>query len=162
VIRQICSDIEVSEGAIVQVRLDLDQETPPALYRLIYRSQMTIDGEPQAVADEIQRILTWSREWNRRTGISGALLFDLHRFAQVLEGPPHAIKALFGHIACDPRHTNVTLLDYVPVAAREFPTWSMAYAEPTSEQMEPRFGPDPFRHRSSEAESILSLLRFFL
>jgi Sensors of blue-light using FAD len=149
-------------GTLVQVRLDVGQEARPDLYRLIYRSQMTIDGEPQAVADEIQRILMWSREWNRRTGISGALLFDLRRFAQVLEGPPHTVKSLFGHIACDRRHTNVTLLDYVPVKAREFSTWSMAYVEPTSEQMEPRFGSDPFRHRASEAESILILLRFFL
>ena len=146
----------------MQVRLDVGQEARPDLCRLIYRSQMTIDGEPQAVADEIQRILMWSREWNRRTGISGALLFDLRRFAQVLEGPPHTVKSLFGHIACDRRHTNVTLLDYIPIQARDFPTWSMAYVEPTSEEMEPRFGPDPFRHKASEAESILTLLRFFL
>ena len=123
-LRQFRFGIEVSGGALVQVRLDVGQEARPDRCRLIYR---------------------------RRTGISGALLFDLRRFAQVLEGPPHTVKSLFGHIACDRRHTNVTLLDYIPVKAREFSTWSMAYVEPTSEEMEPRFGPDPFRHRASEA-----------
>jgi hypothetical protein len=91
---------------------------------------MTIDGEPQAVADEIQRILMWSREWNRRTGNSGALLLDLRRSAQVLEGPRHTDKRLFGHMARDRLHTNVTLLDYITVKAREFSTWSMADVEP--------------------------------
>jgi len=142
--------------------MDLEQEAPPDLCRLIYRSQMAIDGEPRAVADEIRRILTWSRDWNRRTGISGALLFDLRRFAQVLEGPPHAVKGLFGHIACDKRHTNVTLLDCVPVRAREFSTWSMAYVESTPEELEPRFGANAFRNGTSEAEAILALLRFVL
>jgi len=146
----------------MQTRLDVEQEAPPDLYRLIYRSEMAIGGGPHAVNDEIRRILAQSREGNRRTGITGALLFDLRRFAQVLEGPPQAVKSLYGHIACDRRHTHVTLLDCGPVAAREFPTWSMAYVEPPSDEMVPRFGPDPFRHRASEAESILGLLRFFL
>ncbi|WP_262297885.1 BLUF domain-containing protein [Microvirga sesbaniae] len=142
--------------------MDLEQEAPPDLCRLIYSSRMTIDVEPQAVADEIRRILAWAREWNRRTGISGALLFDLRRFAQVLEGPPHAVKSLFGHIACDGRHADVTLLDYVPVRAREFPTWSMAYVEATPDEMDPRFGAGAFRNGTSEAEAILALLRFVL
>lgn len=145
----------------MQVRMDVEQEAAPTLYRLIYCSEMTIDGAPQEVADEIRRILTWSREWNRRAGISGALLFDLRRFAQVLEGPPHAIKSLFGHIACDKRHKDVTLLDYVSVPMREFENWSMAYVEPATGP-EPQFGLDPMRDRGSEADAILNLMRFFL
>ena len=160
--RRFRSGIERGEMTLVRVRLDVDQEVGPDLYRLIYRSKMTIDGEPQAVADEIRRILTWSREWNRRAGISGALLFDLRRFAQVLEGPPHAVKSLFGHIACDRPHVDVTLLDHAPVRAREFSAWSMTYVEPAPGQIEPDPWADPSRHRSSEAEAILNLLRSLL
>jgi hypothetical protein len=141
--------------------MDIDQEQAPTIYRLIYYSEMTIDGDPPEVADEIRRILGWSREWNRRAGISGALLFDLRRFAQVLEGPPHAVKSLFGHIACDKRHKNVTLLDIVSITRREFENWSMAYVEAATAP-QPQFGSDPMRDRRSESDSILNLMRFFL
>jgi hypothetical protein len=113
----------------MQFRFDADQEVSPQIYRLIYRSHMTIEGEPQAVADEIQRILKWSREWNKRAGVSGALLLNLRQFAQVLEGPPEVVKGLFGHIACDKRHQGVTLLEHGLVGSREFGAWSMAYVD---------------------------------
>ena len=145
----------------MQIRLDAEQETLPEVYRLIYRSQMTIGGEPQTVADEIRRILSWSRDWNRRAGISGALLFDLRHFAQVLEGPPAAVKALFGHIACDRRHRSVTLLRCGSVPSREFPTWSMAYVEGSLETG--LHSPArTTRDKDREAEAILSHLRFVL
>ncbi len=142
-------------------RLDVNQETPPAIYRIIYRSQMTIDGEPQEVADEIRRILVWSREWNRRAGISGALLFNLRQFAQALEGPPEAVKNLFGHIACDQRHQDVRLLECGPVLSREFPTWSMAFADGSAQTQNPSAGGTP-QEAMTEAQGIMSRLRFLL
>ena len=145
----------------MEVTLDTDQEASPEIYRLIYRSQMTIEGDPRDVIGEVQRILTVSRAWNRRVGISGVLLFSRSRFAQVLEGPPDAVKSLYGHIACDRRHKDVTLLDHGHVDAREFSTWSMAYVE-TSPEQELRFGPDSLQTGPSEAEAILTLLRCVL
>jgi hypothetical protein len=112
----------------MQLHFPEDQIATPQIYRLIYRSQMTIEGSPRAVAEEIRNILAWSREWNQRAGISGALLFDLHRFAQVLEGSPEVIKNLYGHIACDSRHKNITLLRHGLVPNRKFDTWSMGFA----------------------------------
>jgi hypothetical protein len=129
--------------------------------RDFYRSHMTIEGEPQAAADEIRRILSWSREWNRRAGITGALLFDLRQFAQVLGGPPEAAKNLFGHISCDKRHKDVTLLERGSVPSREFPTWSMAYCEGSVEAEDQRTG-QPSRKGESQGEAVLSLLRFLL
>jgi hypothetical protein len=145
----------------MEITLDLDQEASPDIYRLIYRSQMAIEGDPRDVMGEIQRILAWSRASNRRVGISGVLLFNRVRFAQVLEGPPDAVKSLYGHIACDTRHKDVTLLDHGHVSAREFSTWSMAYVA-TSPGHEAKFGPDSFQSGPSEAEAILTLLRLVL
>jgi Sensors of blue-light using FAD len=135
----------------MEFTLDLDQEASPEIYRLIYRSQMTIAGDARDVMGEIQRILVWSRALNRRVGISGVLLFNRNRFAQVLEGPPHAVKRLYGQIACDTRHRDVTLLDHGHVTAHEFPTWSMAYVE-TSLEQELSFGADAPQTGPSEAE----------
>ncbi|GEO18333.1 hypothetical protein MAE02_60290 [Microvirga aerophila] len=145
----------------MEITLDVDQEASPEICRLIYRSQMAIEGDPRDVTGEIQRILMVSRAWNRRVGISGVLLFNRTRFAQVLEGPPDAVKSLYGHIACDTRHKDVTLLDHVRIAAREFPTWSMGYVE-TSPEQELRFGSDSLQTGPSEAEAILTLLRLVL
>jgi hypothetical protein len=145
----------------MEITLDLDQEAAPAIYRLIYRSQMAIEGDPRDVIGEVQRILAWSRMSNRQVGISGVLLFNRTRFAQVLEGPPDAVKSLYGHIACDTRHKDVTLLDHAYVSAREFSTWSMAYVETPPEQ-EAKFGPDSLQTGPSEAEAILTLLRLVL
>ncbi|MBM6593743.1 BLUF domain-containing protein [Microvirga pudoricolor] len=138
-----------------------DQKATPQVYRLIYRSQMTIEGSPREVAEEIRRILTWSREWNHRAGISGALLFDLHRFAQVLEGPPEAVKNLYGHIACDSRHRHITLLHHGPVASRHFDTWSMGFARTNDEAALAH--PEDFQRTDGEkAEDVLKLLMSLL
>jgi hypothetical protein len=145
----------------MQLHFPEDQRTTPQVYRLVYRSQMAIKGSRREVTEEIRRILTWSREWNHRAGISGALLFDLHRFAQVLEGPPEAIKNLYGHIACDGRHNNITLLQHGPVATREFDTWSMGFAR-TSDDAALAF-PEDFQRTSGEkAEDVLKLLMSLL
>ena len=142
-------------------RLDVDQEAPPAICRVIYRSQMSIEGEPQKVADEIRRILIWSREWNRRAGISGALVFNLRQFAQVLEGPPEAVKNLFGHITCDQRHKDVRLLECGPIPSREFATWSIAFADGSVQTQDPSADGTP-QGTMTEAQGIMSLLRFLL
>lgn len=145
----------------MQIRIDIDQEAPPAVFRLIYRSEMTIEGEAQAVADEIRRILTWSREWNRRAGISGALLFNLSGFAQVLEGSPEAVKTLFGHIACDMRHKNLTLLSHGLVEKREFGTWFMGYSDIIGEPAA-KTAQGFSLESATDGEEIISLLRSLL
>ena len=46
-------------------------------------------------------------------------------FLQVLEGGRDAVNALYGNIVRDPRHTDVTLLDYAEIAERRFASWRM-------------------------------------
>jgi len=116
----------------MQIRFDLGEEAPPDIYRLIYRSTRVQGVQAADLSDTVLDILAHSREHNRRAGISGALLFDMKGFAQVIEGPPAAVKSLFGHIACDPRHTAVMLLESGLVPTREFATWAMAFVTPLS------------------------------
>jgi hypothetical protein len=46
-------------------------------------------------------------------------------FLQVLEGGRAAVNALYGAIVRDPRHRDVTLLDYAEVTERSFSGWRM-------------------------------------
>ena len=100
------------------------------LHRVLYCSRNLIPGTPEAVAADIRRILAASRRNNARDGITGGLLFSEGCFAQVLEGPLDAIEGTFERIQCDERHSDVTVLQSGPIAARDFPDWSMAFAGP--------------------------------
>jgi hypothetical protein len=98
----------------------------PPLLRVVYVSRSLLP-EPAAEA-ELERILARAREGNAALGITGALLFSEDCFAQALEGPPEAVEAVFEAIQRDPRHAEVAVLEAMPVSAREFGAWSMAYA----------------------------------
>jgi hypothetical protein len=99
------------------------------LYRAIYLSRCLLPADPAAFAEGVNNILRWSREWNTRTGTTGALLCNAGHFAQVLEGPADAVKATVGFITCDPRSLSLQLLERGYVDQRAFPNWSMAYVD---------------------------------
>jgi len=46
-------------------------------------------------------------------------------FLQALEGGRDAVNALYGRIVQDPRHRDVTLLDYAEIDERRFAGWRM-------------------------------------
>jgi hypothetical protein len=97
------------------------------LYRLVYISRNEIKGDDATILREIEQILVSSRIKNPIANISGALMFNAGRFAQVLEGPHDDIQNCFERIQCDPRHSHVVVLSFEPTAKREFSNWSMAY-----------------------------------
>jgi hypothetical protein len=94
------------------------------LVRLIYVSTMTEECDTSA----LQRILEVSHANNSAKKITGMLCYDPSFFLQCLEGPQEAVNELYSDIVRDPRHKNVTLLEYVTVGEREFGAWSMAFA----------------------------------
>jgi hypothetical protein len=95
------------------------------VFRLLYRSHSRIaDANENA---ELGRILRASRNNNGASGVTGALMFYDHWFAQVLEGPKAAVRALFEKIAADPRHDAVEIHDERTVDARVFSRWAMAH-----------------------------------
>ena len=131
------------------------------LHRVLYCSRNRIPGNKEAVAGGIRDILAISRENNARAGVTGGLLFTQGCFAQVLEGPLDAIEATFERIQCDERHSDVTVLQSMPIAARDFSDWSMAFAgtENTGDALSPISFAEFFSGRSSGGGAVLELLR---
>jgi hypothetical protein len=92
------------------------------LVRLVYASR----SAAPVTSDLIEDILAQSRRHNLDAGITGALcVCHGEVFMQVLEGGREEVNRLYGKLLRDPRHTDVTLLDYAEIAERRFSSWRM-------------------------------------
>lgn len=80
----------------------------------------------------IESILQASRRRNAGLEVTGCLLFSGHCFAQVLEGPQAAVRALARKIAADPRHSGVRFLAEAHRDGREYAGWTMGYLHDVS------------------------------
>ena len=99
------------------------------MIELIYTSRSTLARD---VRDrEVEGIVAAARRRNLQLRVTGALLFDGARFAQLLEGEEAAVDELMASIARDPRHDQVHVASRRGVDTRSFATWSMAYSGPT-------------------------------
>lgn len=131
------------------------------LHRLVYYSRNCIEGNPEQTVTEIDDILRSARLNNSREGITGALFFNTELFAQALEGPLPAVEKIFEKIQCDPRHSDVVVIQSGKADSRNFPAWSMAFAGRGSEvsfAAAANFKPD-FSNSSAVGEQILAMLR---
>ena len=93
------------------------------LTRLLYASRATEPiGEPM-----LRAILERSRANNLERGITGVLCAHPEGgvFLQALEGSRTAVNALYAAILRDPRHREITILDYAEIDERRFPSWLM-------------------------------------
>ena len=93
------------------------------LVRLLYASRSEREIDDALVAS----ILEISQKHNAEHGITGILCTysQGNVFLQVLEGGRAAVNALYGNIVRDPRHRDVTLLDYAEIPERRFASWRM-------------------------------------
>lgn len=98
-----------------------------SIYRLVYLSQNHIGRGQEALHREIENILVVARRNNVVADVTGALMFNNGRFAQVLEGSHRSIQETFERIQCDLRHHNVTVLMFEKTDERRFSNWSMGY-----------------------------------
>jgi len=93
------------------------------LVRLLYASRAT-----HAIDDAlIASILDRSQTYNLEHGITGILCTNAQNnvFLQALEGGRAEVNALYAEILRDPRHHDVTLLDYAEITERRFAGWRM-------------------------------------
>lgn len=97
------------------------------LQRIVYYSKNLLTGSDEVIATNIEQILEAARVNNSKANLTGALIFNSGCFAQVIEGPRDGIAEVFERIQCDPRHTEVQVLEYGPIIKRAFPNWSMAF-----------------------------------
>ncbi|MCB1349278.1 MAG: BLUF domain-containing protein [Paracoccaceae bacterium] len=95
------------------------------LHTLLYRSNAVYPFPHPSDLD----ILRSAWENNRRNGITGFLVRTRNHFVQFVEGPLGAVHALQDMLVIDPRHTAFEVLIEGPAERREFPDWSMGYAE---------------------------------
>jgi len=93
------------------------------LVRLLYASRSASEIDETLIAS----ILDHSRKYNLEHGITGILCAYTpgNVFLQLLEGGRAAVNALYGNIVRDPRHCDVTLLDYAEITERRFASWRM-------------------------------------
>ena len=124
---------------------------------LVYASRMVDTTTPQG----LEEILAVSRERNPKVGITGVLCYDPDFFLQWIEGPRDAVNALYHKIYKDPRHTDVIMIDYNEVPARQFSSWAMAYisARKLDKSLVQKYCPgdgfDPYEMRSDSVRLFL-------
>ncbi|MBL8770925.1 MAG: BLUF domain-containing protein [Phenylobacterium sp.] len=95
------------------------------LCRLIYHS-ICVDPRDQTEAG-LARIVDVAAPRNLERGVTGALLACDGRFLQALEGPDDVVLRVFGAISCDPRHSNITVVERRSIAGRNFADWPMCH-----------------------------------
>lgn len=96
------------------------------LSRLVYVSKV---AEPvrDAFDTAIDAILASARRNNAEKNISGVLFTDGEHFVQVLEGRRGVLSETLGRLYRDPRHTDLTVVQFSRVDARHFAAWRMLY-----------------------------------
>jgi hypothetical protein len=68
-----------------------------------------------------------SRRNNPAQGLVGALYFGDGCFFQCLEGPAHAVDALYARLHHDPRHRDLVVLSRSDVDRPSYAGWSMKF-----------------------------------
>lgn len=102
-----------------------------SIYSLSYHSRNRIEDLTFDTRLELATILEVSDSRNAANGVTGALMFNDGRFAQILEGDRDAVKAIFESIRHDPRHAEVTILSTQTSTVRRFGSWAMTFVGTT-------------------------------
>ncbi len=96
------------------------------MFSILYVSTSLV--APDRADVEIADIVRLSVARNQSAQITGALIHTGDRFAQCLEGPDGAVRALMARIQRDSRHTELAVIEQGAIEARRFAGWSMAYS----------------------------------
>ncbi|NJK59120.1 MAG: BLUF domain-containing protein [Oscillatoriales cyanobacterium SM2_1_8] len=102
------------------------------LHRLVYVSQ----ARPSLGYADLFDIMEKSERNNKPAGLTGLLCFGDGWFLQALEGHRLAISQTYNRIVGDTRHLNAELLEFSPIAQRDFLDWSMKAIQVGQEKQE--------------------------
>lgn len=97
-----------------------------SLLRCVYVSSACLDRRSASAL--VQQLIDRSIAANDEAQITGALMFDGSRFAQLLEGSEDKLASLVDRLTSDRRHKNIVFLERKHVAERLFNGFSMAYS----------------------------------
>ncbi|MEY4160591.1 MAG: hypothetical protein RLZZ136_1212 [Pseudomonadota bacterium] len=76
--------------------------------------------------DDLGSLLYDARYLNRRSNVTGLLLFDGQNFLQALEGDWRNVGDTLARISKDKRHHSIAILSDRTTDRREFGNWDMA------------------------------------
>ncbi len=93
------------------------------LYTLIYVSSAV----NKFAESELFGLLNLARSENKKTDITGVLLYNDGNFLQVIEGEKNNIEDLFKKIEKDPRHKGIIKIFEDQINKRRFGDWSMGF-----------------------------------
>jgi len=86
--------------------------------------------------DDLVDLLKKARANNEMLGVTGILLYSRGTFIQMLEGEKQTVTDLFNTIHKDTRHKLVFTLADGERDNRQFPTWSMAFRDLDSPEIQ--------------------------
>jgi Sensors of blue-light using FAD len=92
------------------------------------QTQLIYTSRPFGFDDAtLNGILLTARHFNKRDGITGALICRDDLFIQMLEGPRNLVTATYARILRDDRHVEVVGLWSGDTETRMFPNWDMRH-----------------------------------
>ena len=97
------------------------QLPPPHLATIAYRSKAIAPLSEGQLHDLLQTC----RANNRKSGLTGLLIYDEGKFFQWLEGHPDQLASMWDAIRHDQRHADIELIGQQPVPLRFFGDWDM-------------------------------------
>ena len=90
------------------------------LVRLLYFSRNRLAHCGGSIDEGLAGLIAACAAQNRRDRISGLLVHDEKWFVQAIEGDATVVSRTFERILRDRRHSDVTLIEMQPVAARRY------------------------------------------
>ncbi len=94
-------------------------------HMIAYTSRCMIP--PAYQKTEVKALVHVSRIRNAAENVTGALVFTEEHFAQTIEGPVAAVRAIMESIRRDSRHSSIVMLHDGPIPRRRYSRWSLAY-----------------------------------
>lgn len=94
-------------------------------HQIIYTSAAL----PSATLADFKSIAEHARESNQKVDVTGILLYSDGVILQVLEGAKDTVEPLYDKIRRDRRHSSVMRMISRSAEHREFPQWSMGFAQ---------------------------------
>ena len=93
------------------------------MYYLIY---MSTASRPMTY-DDLSDLLNDARLHNKRSGITGMLLYQQDTFMQMLEGEEDNVRSLYAKLLQDKRHKALHIVHEGHTDRRIFDDWSMGF-----------------------------------
>ena len=93
------------------------------VFQLTYRSKAVQGIQKKHIIEIVEE----AKAFNKRSGITGCLVFDKGYFVQILEGDKDTVEALYQSIKQDNRHNHFDILSTGWADERLFSSWDMGY-----------------------------------